>query len=304
MDIFQAFFSGLAMGSVYALVAFGFSITYTTTKTFNFGQGAFLALAGLIGASAVLWYSQGTFTGFTSPEDVTWGAFLFALAVSVLVLGALGYVLYITAIKHFVGEAGLSWVMSTIGFGIIVQNIALLVWGPAPIVIASPLGDSVFTLFGAGIRPQEVLVFGTTLALMLVFDWALHKTKMGKAVRAVAFSKNTASLMGINAHAVAIAVFVIGSALAAIAGVMIAPITTASVFVGALLSLKAFSAAILGGLENPRGCIFGGFLIGLMESFIGLWYANLREIAVFGLIIVVLYFRPAGLLGRVHAEKV
>ena len=110
--------------------------------------------------------------------------------------------------------------------------------------------------------------------------------------------------MGINAHAVAIAVFVIGSALAAIAGFMSAPITSASGFVGALLSLKAFSAAILGGLENPRGCIFGGFLIGLMESFIGLWYANLREIAVFGLIIVVLYFRPAGLLGRVHAEKV
>lgn len=304
MDIIQALFSGLAMGSVYALVAFGFSITYTTTKTFNFGQGAFLALAGLVGATAVLWFSQGAWSGYTTPEDVTWRSFLFALLVSVVLLGALGYVLYATAIRHFVGEAGLSWVMSTIGFGIIVQNIALLIWGPAPIVLASPLGDGIFTLFGAGIRPQEVLVFGTTIVLMVIFDWALHKTKMGKAVRAVAFSKAAASLMGINANAVAIGVFVISSALAAIAGVMIAPIATASVFVGTLLSLKAFSAAILGGLENPRGCIFGGFLIGLMESFIGLWYANLREIAVFALIIVVLYFRPAGLLGRVHAEKV
>jgi branched-chain amino acid transport system permease protein len=304
MDFFQAIFSGLAMGSVYALVAFGFSITYTTTKTFNFGQGAFLALAGLIGASAVLWFSQGTFTGFATAADVTWKSFLFALAVSVIVLGVLGYILYVTAIKHFVGEAGLSWVMSTIGFGIIVQNVALLIWGPAPLVLSSPLGDGVFSLFGAGVRPQEVLVFGTTLVLMVVLDWALHRTKMGKAVRAVAFSKSTASLMGINANAVAVGVFIISSALAAIAGVMIAPITTASVFVGTLFSLKAFSAAILGGLENPRGCIFGGFLIGLLESFIGLWYANLREIAVFGLIIVVLYFRPAGLLGRVHAEKV
>ncbi|QKH36280.1 branched-chain amino acid ABC transporter permease [Achromobacter pestifer] len=304
MQILQAILSGLAMGSVYALVAFGFSITYTTTKTFNFGQGAFLALAGLIGISAILLVSQGKLIGFPNPEDVTWGTFLFALLAAMLVLSLLGYVLYITAIRHFVGEAGLSWVMSTIGFGIIIQNLALLVWGPAPIAVASPLGEGIITILGTGVRPQEILVFGTTLVLMIVFDWALHKTKMGKAVRAVAFSKTTASLMGINANAVAIAVFAISSALAAIAGVMVAPIATASVFVGTLLSLKAFSAAILGGLENPRGCIFGGFLIGLLESLIGLWYSNLREIAVFALIIVVLYFRPAGILGRVHAEKV
>ncbi|MBO1014575.1 branched-chain amino acid ABC transporter permease [Achromobacter sp. SD115] len=304
MQILQAILSGLAMGSVYALVAFGFSITYTTTKTFNFGQGAFLALAGLIGISAILLVSQGTLIGFPNPEDVTWGTFLFALLAAMLVLSLLGYVLYITAIRHFVGEAGLSWVMSTIGFGIIIQNLALLVWGPAPIAVASPLGEGIITVLGTGVRPQEILVFGTTLVLMIVFDWALHKTKMGKAVRAVAFSKTAASLMGINANAVAIAVFAISSALAAIAGVMVAPIATASVFVGTLLSLKAFSAAILGGLENPRGCIFGGFLIGLLESLIGLWYSNLREIAVFALIIVVLYFRPAGILGRVHAEKV
>ncbi|AZW16476.1 branched-chain amino acid ABC transporter permease [Bordetella hinzii] len=304
MQLLQAILSGLAMGSVYALVAFGFSITYTTTKTFNFGQGAFLALAGLIGISAIVLLTQGKLIGFPAPEDVTWGSFLFALAAAMLVLALLGYVLYITAIKHFVGEAGLSWVMSTIGFGIIIQNLALLIWGPAPIAVASPLGEGVVNVLGAGVRPQEILVFGTTLVLMIVLDWALHRTKMGKAVRAVAFSKSAASLMGINANAVAVGVFAISSALAAVAGVMVAPIATASVFVGALLSLKAFSAAILGGLENPRGCIFGGFLIGLLESLIGLWYSNLREIAVFALIIVVLYFRPAGILGRVHAEKV
>jgi branched-chain amino acid transport system permease protein len=235
---------------------------------------------------------------------VTWGAFLFALVAAIVVLTLLGYLLYITAIRHFVGEAGLAWVMSTIGFGIIVQNLALLIWGPAPIALSSPLGDGIVDVLGAGVRPQEILVFVTTLVLMIVLDWMLHRTKMGNAVRAVAFSKNAASLMGINANAVAVGVFGISSALAAIAGVMVAPIATASVFVGTLLALKAFSAAILGGLENPRGCIFGGFLIGLLESLIGLWYANLREIAVFGLIIVVLYFRPAGLLGRVHAEKV
>ncbi|RKP44434.1 branched-chain amino acid ABC transporter permease [Pararobbsia silviterrae] len=304
MQILQALLSGLAMGSVYALVAFGFSITYTTTRTFNFGQGAFLALAGLIGVSATMLFSHGRLSGFPSAADMTWGAFLFALLAASVVLTLLGYVLYVTAIRHFVGEAGLAWVMSTIGFGIIVQNLALLIWGPAPIALSSPLGDGIVKVLGAGVRPQEILVFVTTLVLMIVLDWMLHRTKMGNAVRAVAFSKNAASLMGINANAVAVGVFAISSALAAIAGVTVAPISTASVFVGTLLALKAFSAAILGGLENPRGCIFGGFLIGLLESMIGLWYANLREIAVFALIIVVLYFRPAGLLGRAHAEKV
>jgi branched-chain amino acid transport system permease protein len=86
--------------------------------------------------------------------------------------------------------------------------------------------------------------------------------------------------------------------------VLIAPIATASVFVGSSIALMAFSAAILGGLENPRGCILGGFLIGILEFMVGLWYSNLREIAVFVLIIIILYFKPAGLLGRVHAEKV
>lgn len=304
MVILQAVLSGLALGSVYALVAFGFSLTYTTTKTFNFGQGAFLSLAGLVGVSAILLISQGKLLGFPRPEDVTAGTYVFALVTSAAVLAALGYLLYLVAIKHFVGDGGLSWVMSTIGFGIIIQNIALMIWGPAPIALGSPFGNTVIRFFGAGIRPQEILVFATTLSLMILFDWILHKTRIGKAVRAVAFNKNTAYLMGINANAIAVSVFVVSSALAAIAGVLIAPIATASVFVGSSIALMAFSAAILGGLENPRGCILGGFLIGILEFMVGLWYSNLREIAVFSLIIVILYFKPAGLLGRVHTEKV
>lgn len=304
MGILQAIISGLAMGSVYALIAFSFSITYTTTKTFNFGQGAFIALSGLVGVSAVMFYAHGEFFGFPAPEDVSWQSYLFAMFVSGLLLSFIGYVLYHTAIKHFVGEQGLSWVMSTIGFGILVQNLALMLWGPAPIALSSPLGDGVVKILGTGVRPQEILIFGVTLMLMVVFDWALHATKMGKAVRAVAFSKNTASLMGINANVVAVGVFILSSVLAATAGILVAPVSTASVFVGTMLALKAFSAAILGGLENPRGCIFGGFLIGIMESMIALWYSNLREIAVFAVIILVLYFRPAGLLGKVQVEKV
>lgn len=304
MAFLQAVFSGLAMGSIYALVAFGFSLTYTTTKTFNFGQGAFLALGGLLCVSALLLFSRGQITGYLEAADLNGFTYTLALLATIAVLAALGVLLYWTAVKHFVGDGGLSWVMSTIGFGIIVQNIALMIWGPAPIAVPSVFGDEIVRILGAGVRPQEIAVFAVCIVLMAALDWALRKTRLGKAVRAVAFSRNTANLMGINAEAVAIGVFVLSSVLAGVAGFLTAPITTASVFIGATLALKAFSAAILGGLDNPRGCMLGGFLIGLMESLIGLWYSNLREIAVFALIIAILYFKPAGILGRVHVEKV
>jgi len=304
MPLLQAIFSGLALGSIYALIAFGFSVTYTTTKTFNFGQGEFLALGSLVTVSCVLMISRGTFLGNLVAADVTWVAYGAALLLNVLLLGLIGSALYFLAVKRFLGQHGLSWVMSTLGFGIIIQNMCLAVWGPAPIALPSPLGDHVISVFGGGVRPQEILIFVVALILMGVLDWALHRTQLGKAVRAVAHSKPVASLMGINVEAVSIGVFVLSSVLAGVAGLLVAPITTASVFIGFALALKAFSAAILGGLANPRGCIFGGFLLGLIESLAGMWRAELREIIIFVLIIVVLCIKPACLLGVTHGEKV
>ena len=304
MEYLQAIFSGLAIGSIYALVAFGFSITYTTTRTFNFGQGEFLALGSLCGFSVMLMLAKGVMFGVLNPADVTGGAYLLALLFSLLLMGVLGAALYFAGVRHFLHEQGLSWVMSTLGFGIIVQNVALALWGPAPVAVPSPLGDGVVRLFGAGVRPQEILVFGVTLALMAAIDQALRRTRLGSAVRAVAFSRSVASLMGINVEAVAVGEFVLSAAMAGVAGVLLAPITTASAFIGLALALKAFSAAILGGLDSPRGCIAGGFLLGLLESLIGLWRAELRDIVVFALIIAVLYVRPAGLLGTALREKI
>jgi branched-chain amino acid transport system permease protein len=304
MPFLQAIFSGVALGSIYALIAFGFSVTYTTTKTFNFGQGEFLALGSLITASCILMISKGQPVGILAPEDVTWTAYLIALLVNLVLMAAIGFALYFAAIRQFLGRAGLSWVMSTLGFGIIVQNLSLAFWGPAPIGLPSPLGDHIISFFGAGVRPQELLVFFTAVALMGVFDWILRRTQLGKAVRAVAQSKSVATLMGINAEAISIGVFVLSSMLAGVAGLLVAPIATASVYIGFALALKAFSAAILGGLSNPRGCMFGGFILGILESVAGMWRAEIREIFVFGLIIAFLYFKPNGLFGVTHGEKV
>ncbi|MGI4778257.1 MAG: branched-chain amino acid ABC transporter permease [Janthinobacterium lividum] len=302
--ILQALFSGLALGSVYALVALGFNITHNTTKTLNFGQGEFLVAGAFVAVSGVLLLSGKGLTDALLPQDVTLLRYGGSMLITVAVLGVLGVLLYYTAVRPFVGLPGLAWVMSTIGFGIIVQNTALAVWGPSPMVLPSPLGDSVLRIGGAGVLPQEVLVLCASIVVMLVLDTVMRRTRIGKAVRAVAQSQSAATLMGIDVSAVIVLAFVVSSSLAGLAGLLIAPITTVSVFMGVTLALKAFSAAIVGGLSNARGCMLGGFLLGLIESTVGLWHAELREIGIFLLIIVVLVVKPEGLLGQRVSEKV
>ena len=302
--ILQAIVSGLALGSVYALVALGFNITHNTTKTLNFGQGEFLVAGAFVAVSGVLLLSGKSVTGSLLPEDVTLWRYGGSMLITIAVLSVLGILLYYTAVRPFIGLPGLAWVMSTIGFGIIIQNTALAIWGPSPMVLPSPLGDSVIRIGGAGILPQEVLVLVSSVVVMLLLDVVMRKTKIGKAVRAVAQSQNAATLMGINVSAVIVLAFVVSSSLAGLAGLLIAPITTVSVFMGVTLALKAFSAAIVGGLSNARGCMLGGFLLGLIEAMVGLWHAELREISIFLLIIVVLVLKPEGLLGQRVSEKV
>lgn len=304
VSILQALFSGLALGSIYALVALGFNITHNTTKTFNFGQGEFLVAGAFIAVSALLLLAGHDIKGSLQQAEVTLARYGLSLLATVLIMGLLGVVVYYAAIRPFIGQGGLAWVMSTIGFGIIIQNIALAIWGPSPMVMPSPLGNEVLRIGGAGVLPQEILVLCVSIALMLCLDIVMRKTRLGKAVRAVAQSSSAATLMGINVTAIVVLAFVVSASLAGIAGLLIAPITTASVFMGLTLALKAFSSAIVGGLSNPRGCMLGGFLLGLIEAMVGLWHAELREISIFLLIIFVLVLKPEGLLGQRVVEKV
>lgn len=304
MAVLQALLSGLALGGIYALVALGFSITHTTTKTLNFGQGEFLVAGAFIAVGSLLLLAGKSHGTVLEQADVTVGRYVVALLITVAVVGLLGVLLYFTAIRPFFGSGGMAWVMSTIGFGIVLQNSAMAVWGSSSIAMPSPLGDEVLRIAGAGVRPQEILVIVTTLCVMTGLDYLMRKTKVGKAVRAVAANQQAAALMGINVTAIVILAFVMSSGLAGLAGLLIAPITTASVFMGLNIALKAFSAAIVGGLSSPRGCIAGGILLGCIEALIGLWRAEMREITLFMLIIVVLMVKPEGLFGRKTFEKV
>lgn len=304
VTLLQALLSGLALGGIYALVALGFSITHTTTRTLNFGQGEFLVAGSFIAVACLLLLAGKGPTGVLSAADVTLARYALALLAAVAVLSLLGVLLYYTAVRPFFGAGGMAWVMSTIGFGIILQNTALAIWGPGAMALPSPLGDEVLRLAGAGIRPQEIGVLAVAAAVMLALDHVLRRTRIGKAVRAVAANPAAAALMGINVGAIVVLAFVLSSGLAALAGVLMAPITTASVFMGLAIALKAFSSAIVGGLTSPRGCIAGGFLLGCTEALVGLWRAEMREITVFALIILVLVLKPEGLFGQKPFEKV
>ncbi len=303
--LLQAVISGLAVGSAYALVALGFSITFTTTKTLNFSHGEFVSAGAFIGMSA-LFLALGlplSSTTFSTAAPGA-GAQLLALLAALSIMGALGWVLYVLGVRPFAGQAGMAWVMSTLGFGVILQSIGLAIWGPKPVVVPSPVGDEVIRILGAGVRPQELLMLAVAVAVMLAFDFIMNHSMAGKAMRAVAANGPVASLMGINTNAVMIGAFVVSSALAGLSGFLLAPIAQASLFMGLAVGLKGFSGAMIGGLSNPRGCVIGGFALGVLESLVNLWDAQWRDVAIFGLVILVLAFRPTGLFGTRLVEKV
>ncbi|MEO0315620.1 MAG: hypothetical protein RI928_2076 [Pseudomonadota bacterium] len=303
--VFQALVSGLAVGAAYALVALGFSVTFTTTRTLNFSHGEFVSAGAFVGMS-VLFLALGkpisaTSFGADIPDG---GAQLLALLAALGVMGGLGWLLYLIGVRPFRGHPGMAWVMSTLGFGVILQSIGLAIWGPKPVFVPGPVGDEILRVAGIGVRPQELLTLTVAVVIMLAFDRVMRSTMLGKAMRAVAHSPAIASLMGINVNAIMVGAFVFSSALAGLSGFLLAPIAQASLFMGLSVGLKGFSGAMIGGLDNPRGCVLGGFLLGVLESTVNLWQAQWREVAIFALVILVLALRPTGLFGTHRADKV
>jgi branched-chain amino acid transport system permease protein len=303
--LLQALVSGLAVGGAYALVALGFSITFTTTKTLNFSHGEFVSAGAFIGMSVLFLVLGKPLTSTTFGADVPGGGGqLLALIGALGVMGLLGWLLYALGVRPFAGRPGMAWVMSTLGFGVILQSIGLAIWGPKPVVVPGPAGDEVIRLAGIGVRPQEILMLGVAVVTMIVFDRVMRSTMLGKAMRAVAHNPANASLMGINVNALMVGAFVFSSALAGLSGFLLAPIAQASLFMGLAVGLKGFSGAMIGGLNNPRGCVIGGFALGVLESMVNLWQAQWRDVAIFVLVILVLAFKPTGLFGGKLVEKV
>jgi branched-chain amino acid transport system permease protein len=290
VKLWQALVSGLSIGSIYALIAEGYYITFITTGALNFGQGEFLMIGALFGLTC--------YVSFGLP---------YALAVSAVVLltSAMGAGLERVAIRPVMRHAlSLSWVLSTVAVSIVLKNAAVQLWGPEQIKFPSPFGEAVVLIGSAGIFPQELFIIFAALGTVFALQVFLRRSLLGKALIAVAYNRNAAAVMGINVTRMVVLAFVLSSALAGLGGILIAPITFAWAYMGTMPGIKAFAAAIFGGLENPIGILIGGLVIGLLEQLFGIVNSNFKEGVTFLFILIVLAISPTGLMGRREISKV
>lgn len=291
----QAVISGLILGSIYAIIAQGYYITYITTRTMNFGQGDFLMIGALMGLTTL-----GALT--TSGMNGYLAAFL-TIVVIFGVMSLFGVGLELTAIRPLQQYVAIGWILSTVAVSMIVRNIAMLIWGRNVIPFPSPFGSEVIRFGSVGITKHELFVGICALVIMGCLFLFLNKSLLGKALAAVAFNPDAASLMGINPRKMAMLAFALSSALAGLGGILVGPITNTAFYMGATLGLKAFAAAIIGGLENPLGILLGGLLLGMIEQVCSLYNSAYKDASAFVLILVVLLFMPQGLLGKKVKEK-
>ena len=290
VKIWQAVVSGLSIGSIYALIAQGYYVTFITTSTLNFGQGEFLMIGAMVGLTAY----------------VTLGLpFVVAVAIALAVTALMGILLERVAIRPVIRHVlSHSWVLSTLAVSIILKNAAVQIWGPEQIKFPSPFGDEVLQIGPAGIFPQELFIIVAALGTVLLVQLFLRRSVLGKALMAVAHNRNAAAVMGIDVKRMVILAFMLSSALAGLGGILIAPVTFGWAYMGTVPGIKAFAAAIFGGLENPVGILIGGLVIGLGEQLFGTINSNLKEGITFLFILVMLAIRPTGLMGRRTIEKV
>ena len=290
VKLWQALVSGLSVGSIYALIAEGYYITYITTGALNFGQGEFLMVGALFGLTCY----------------VTLGLpYAIAIVGAVVLVALMGGVLERVAIRPVMRHAlSLSWVLSTVAVSIILKNAAVQLWGPEQIKFPSPFGADVIRIGPAGIFPQELFIIAAAIGTVIAVQIFLKRAVLGKALMAVAFNRNAAAVMGINVKGMVVLAFVLSSALAGLGGILIAPITFAWAYMGTVPGIKAFAAAIFGGLENPIGILIGGLTIGLLEQVFGIINSNIKEGITFLVVLLILAIRPSGLLGRKDITKV
>ena len=308
MDIFlQQLINGLVLGSVYALVALGYTMVYGILELINFAHGE-ITMMGAMVALAVIGALALAAPGL--PGVLVLGA---GLVVAIPVCVALGLLIERVAYRPLRHAPRLAPLITAIGVSIILQNIAMLIWGKQYIPFPGVLPQGRHEVFGANITDVQIAILLLTMGIMLMLILVVQKTRLGRAMRATAQSRQVASLMGVDVNRVIAATFAIGSALAAVAGVMVsAYYGLAHYYMGFLLGLKAFSAAVLGGIGNLGGAMLGGLLLGLIESF-GAGYigdltggflgSHYQDVFAFFVLIAVLVFRPQGLLGARVVER-
>ncbi|GAA5022071.1 branched-chain amino acid ABC transporter permease [Massilia kyonggiensis] len=293
--LLQLVVSGIALGMIYAVIAFGYQLTFATSGTLNFGQGEALMLGALVGLSLVGTIHGGPYLGY------------WVMIPIVVVFGALQgvFVEWIAVRPAIRIKSEFGWIMSTIALAIIFKNVAENIWGKDVLPFPSPLSSEPFTVLGANVQPMQVAVIVGALAIMFAVEIFNRKSIYGKAVVATANDRDAAGLMGINTRMVITFSYALSSATAAFAGALIAPLTLTSATMGASLGLKAFAVAIIGGLTSGMGAIVGGIILGIAETATGFYLSTgYKEVPGLVLLLLVLAVKPSGLFGKAAIKKV
>ncbi len=298
-QFFQQVINGLAIGGIYALVALGYTMVYGVLKLINFAHGDLFTIGAYLGLTV--------FVSMGLAGSLPVWASIVVVAVMVMGLVALlGGILERVAYRPLRNASRLSAVVSAVGASIFFQNAILLLWGANYYVYPEEMRlTAIINVFGMGVPVIRFILIGASILLMLVLYWFINRTKTGTAIRAAAIDQGAARLMGINVNRIISLVFLIGPGLGGVAGVMVGLAYGQIDFnMGFSYGLKAFTAAILGGIGNIPGAMIGGLLLGLVET-LGAAYLTIawKDAISFFVLILILIIRPTGILGERVADK-
>lgn len=296
MEFLQQMVNGISLGSIYALIALGYTMVYGIVKLINFAHGDVLMLGAFAGFFVLS--ALGVVTPFT---------LIAAFAVSMVICALIGILIEKTCYKPLRNAPRINTLITAIGLSIFLENAArvLPIIGPNPKQFPT-MPNVTYKFFDVGISQVQILVFGVSIFLMILLNYVINYTKMGKAMRAVSFDRGAAYLMGINVNWVISFTFALGSALAAAAGVLYASAyPQVEPYMGIMPGLKAFVAAVLGGIGSIPGAVLGGFIMGITETLAkGFISSELADAIAFGILIIILVVKPSGILGKNTREKV
>lgn len=308
MDIFlQQLINGLVLGAIYALVALGYTMVYGILGLINFAHGEVVMIGAMV-ALSVIQLLLGSGVALPGPLIVALG-----LLVAIPTCMLLGFSIERVAYRPLRNAPRLTPLITAIGMSILLQNVAMIIWGRQYISFPALIPATPHQVGGATITDLQIFIVLLAAAIMAGLLYLVHRTRLGRAMRATSQNPEIAGLMGVNINTVISITFVIGSALAAVAGVMVsAYYGIGHYFMGFTLGLKAFTAAVLGGIGNIGGAMLGGLLLGVIES-LGAGYigpltggflgSHYQDVFAFLVLILVLVFRPSGLLGERVAER-
>jgi len=293
----QQLVNGLSLGSIYALIALGYTMVYGVLRLINFAHGDVYMVGAYVG-----YYLSRKLRG---AEPSITGAILVML-LSMAACAVLGILIERLAYRPVRREARLTLLITAIGVSLFIENVAQLLFGADPKFFPSLAPSADFVVAGVRLTSEQLTVIAVSFLLMILLRFFILKTRTGKAMRAVSFSLDASKLMGISTDKIIAITFALGSALAAAAGVLIGmQIPKIDPLMGIIYGLKAFVAAVLGGIGSIPGAVLGGLLIGVSEVMVvGYLSSTYRDAIAFGILILVLILRPQGLLGRVQKEKV